>query len=291
MKSMTGYGKGVAADGTRTFTVELKAVNNRYLEIGCKVPKTLAYTEEILRTCVKETIRRGSVDVYVNYENKSETNKHIEVDFALAGELVKTSKLLRTQYCLDDDFQVTALMRTADVLKVTAGDDDENIVKALAKRAASEAVKNLDEMRAVEGASLKADLKLLTENIIGYLEKAVKRAPSVVAEYRDKLKARIQEALDGVEIDESRLLNETAFFADKADINEEISRLTSHINQFLHCLDSNEPRGRKMDFISQEMNREINTMGSKSNDKELTELVVAMKNELEKIKEQIRNAE
>ena len=201
MKSMTGYGKGVAADGTRTFTVELKAVNNRYLEIGCKVPKTLAYTEEILRTCVKETIRRGSVDVYVNYENKSETNKHIEVDFALAGELVKTSKLLRTQYCLDDDFQVTALMRTADVLKVTAGDDDENIVKALAKRAASEAVKNLDEMRAVEGASLKADLKLLTENIIGYLEKAVKRAPSVVAEYRDKLKARIQEALDGVEID------------------------------------------------------------------------------------------
>ena len=291
MKSMTGYGKGVAADGTRTFTVELKAVNNRYLEIGCKVPKTLAYTEEILRTCVKETIRRGSVDVYVNYENKSETNKHIEVDFALAGELVKTSKLLRTQYCLDDDFQVTALMRTADVLKVTAGDDDENIVKALAKRAASEAVKNLDEMRAVEGASLKADLKRLTENIIGYLEKAVKRAPSVVAEYRDKLKARIQEALDGVEIDESRLLNETAFFADKADINEEISRLTSHINQFLHCLDSNEPQGRKMDFISQEMNREINTMGSKSNDKELTELVVAMKNELEKIKEQIRNAE
>jgi len=291
MKSMTGYGKGVAADGTRTFTVELKAVNNRYLEIGCKVPKTLAYTEEILRTCVKETIRRGSVDVYVNYENKSETNKHIEVDFALAGELVKTSKLLRTQYCLDDDFQVTALMRTADVLKVTAGDDDENIVKALAKRAANEAVKNLDDMRAVEGASLKADLKLLTENIIGYLEKAVKRAPSVVAEYRDKLKARIQEALDGVEIDESRLLNETAFFADKADINEEISRLTSHINQFLHCLDSNEPQGRKMDFISQEMNREINTMGSKSNDKELTELVVAMKNELEKIKEQIRNAE
>ena len=119
----------------------------------------------------------------------------------------------------------------------------------------------------------------------------MKRAPSVVAEYRDKLKARIQEALDGVEIDESRLLNETAFFADKADINEEISRLTSHINQFLHCLDSNEPQGRKMDFISQEMNREINTMGSKSNDKELTELVVAMKNELEKIKEQIRNAE
>lgn len=291
MKSMTGYGKGVATDGNRTFAVELKAVNNRYLEIGCKVPKTLAYTEEILRTCVKETIRRGSVDVYVNYENKSETNKHIEVDFALAGELVKTSKLLRTQYCLDDDFQVTALMRTADVLKVTACDDDENIVKELAKRAASEAVKNLDEMRAVEGASLKADLKLLTENIIGYLEKAVKRAPSVVAEYRDKLKARIQEALDGVEIDESRLLNETAFFADKADINEEISRLTSHINQFLHCLDSNEPQGRKMDFISQEMNREINTMGSKSNDKELTELVVAMKNELEKIKEQIRNAE
>jgi uncharacterized protein (TIGR00255 family) len=291
MKSMTGYGKGVAVKDDRTFTVELKAVNNRYLDIGCKLPKPLAFVEETLRNGVKAVVRRGSVDVYVNYENKSETDKRIDVDYALASELIKTSKLLRTQYCLEDDFQVTALMRSADVLKITAGEDDEAQVKALAKQAVEEAVKNLDAMRLTEGATVKADLKMLTENIIGYLEKVVKRAPIVVKEYREKLKARMKEILDGVEVDETRLLNETAFFADKADINEEISRLTSHINQFLRCLESDEPQGRKMDFLSQEMNREINTMGSKSNDTELTECVVAMKNELEKIKEQIRNAE
>ncbi len=291
MKSMTGYGKGVAVKGDRTFTVELKAVNNRYLDIGCKLPKPLAFVEETLRNGVKAVVRRGSVDVYVNYENKSETDKRIDVDYALASELIKTSKLLRTQYCLEDDFQVTALMRSADVLKIAAGEDDEAQVKALAKQAVEEAVKNLDAMRLTEGATVKADLKMLTENIIGYLEKVVKRAPIVVKEYREKLKARMKEILDGVEVDETRLLNETAFFADKADINEEISRLTSHINQFLRCLESDEPQGRKMDFLSQEMNREINTMGSKSNDTELTECVVAMKNELEKIKEQIRNAE
>ncbi len=291
MKSMTGYGKGIASKDDRTFTVELKAVNNRYLDIGCKLPKPLAFVEETLRGGIKSVVRRGSVDVYVNYENKSETNKRIDVDYALASELIKTSKLLRTQYCLEDDFQVTALMRSADVLKVTAGEDDEAQVKELARQAVAEAVKNLDAMRLTEGESVKADLKALTENIIGYLEKVVKRAPVVVKEYREKLAARIKDILDGVEVDEARLLNETAFFADKADINEEISRLTSHINQFLHCLDSDEPQGRKMDFLSQEMNREINTMGSKSNDTELTQCVVAMKNELEKIKEQIRNVE
>ena len=291
MKSMTGYGKGIATAGDRTFIVELKSVNNRYLEIGCKLPKPLAFAEDTLRTAIKSVIHRGSVDVYVNYENKSESGKKIDIDYSLAAALVKTSKLLRTQYCLDDDFQVTALMRTPDVLKISAGDDDERLVKELALKAATEAVRNLDEMRKVEGASVKADLKQLTENIISCLETAVKRAPQVVADYREKLKARITEALASVEIDEARLLNETAFFADKADINEEISRLTSHINQFLHALETEEPQGRKLDFISQEMNREINTMGSKSNDKVLTECVVAMKNELEKIKEQIRNVE
>ena len=291
MKSMTGYGKGVATEGERTFTVELKSVNNRYLDVCCKLPKQLSFVEDTVRTEIKNVVRRGSVDVYVVYENMSESGKKIDVDFSLASALVKTSKMLRTQYCLDDDFQVTALMRTPDVIKISSGDDDEQTVKRLAAKATAEAVKNLDAMRLAEGKTAKDDLKRLTEKIISYLETVVARAPKVVTEYREKLKNRIAEALAGVEVDEARLLNETAFFADKADINEEISRLTSHINQFLHALDSEEPQGRKLDFISQEMNREINTMGSKSNDKTLTECVVAMKNELEKIKEQIRNVE
>lgn len=291
MKSMTGYGKGVAVAGDRTLIVELKAVNNRYLEINAKLPKSMSYLEEIVRKGIQKVIRRGSVDVYFNYENKTEKNKRIEVDVALAEELVKISKRLRTQYCLDDDFNVTALMRTPDVLKISATAEDEETVKELAREAVANALKELEHMRIVEGASIFSDLKNLTENIVDYLAKAAARAPKVVADYREKLKSRIAEALAGVEIDTARLLNEAAFFADKADINEEISRLTSHINQFLECLLSNEPLGRKLDFLSQEMNREINTMGSKSNDTELTAYVVAMKNELEKIKEQIRNVE
>lgn len=291
MKSMTGYGKGAASSPERTLTVELKSVNNRYLEIGCKLPKSLAFVEDVVKGIVRKKVRRGSVDVFVTYENNSESGRRIEVDHALAGELVKTSKLLRTEFCLDNDFQVTALMRTPDVMKISSCKDDEEEVKRLAAQASEEAVENLDKMRETEGAAAKEDLKNLTQNMIGYLERAVKRAPEVVADYREKMKARIKEALQGVEIDEAKLLNETAFFADKADINEEISRLTSHINQFLHSLDSDEPQGRKLDFISQEMNREINTMGSKSNDIQLTQYVVAMKNELEKIKEQIRNVE
>lgn len=291
MKSMTGYGKGTAADGERTVSIELKAVNNRYLEINSKLPKSLSYLEETVRKRIQSVVRRGSVDVYLIYENKSESNKQICVDFSLAGELIKTAKLLRTQYCLDDDFQVTALMRTPEVLKITPAEDDAAIVKDLASRAAMQALDGLEEMRIAEGAAVKTDLKALIENIIALLEKVVARAPCVVNEYREKLKARITEILAGVEVDEARLMNEVAFFADKADINEEISRLTSHINQFLHCLDSQEPQGRKLDFLSQELNREINTMGSKSNDTLLTSYVVAMKNELEKIKEQIRNVE
>lgn len=291
MKSMTGYGKGVVVCDDKTLTLELKAVNNRYLEINSKIPKSMAYAEEIVRREIQSVIRRGSVDVYFYYENRSDKTKQITVDFGLADELVKTSKLLRTQYRLDDDFQVTALMRTPEVLKITAAEEDCEMIKSMAKKAAAAALESLDQMRITEGATVKADLKLLTDNIIECLQKAVKRTPIVVKEYREKLKARISEALGGVVLDEARLINEVAFFTDKADINEEISRLTSHINQFLMCLESQEPQGRKLDFISQEMNREINTMGSKSNDTQLTEYVLTMKNELEKIKEQIRNVE
>lgn len=291
MRSMTGYGKGSAAERDRCVTVELKAVNNRYADINCKLPKQLAFLEETVRNVVRAKVRRGSVDVFLNYDNRSESAKKIEVDFALCNELVKTSKLLRTEYRLEDDFQVVALMRTPDVLKISAADDDENVIKELAAKAAEEAADNLDRMRKVEGETIKADLRALTDKIIDYLKNVVKRVPGVVADYREKLKARITEALGEVQVDEARLLNEVAFFADKADVNEEISRLSSHINQFLGCLESDEPQGRKLDFISQEMNREINTLGSKSNDTFLTECVVAMKNELEKIKEQIRNVE
>ncbi|MDE6397953.1 MAG: YicC family protein, partial [Clostridiales bacterium] len=207
------------------------------------------------------------------------------------AQYVAAAKRLRDEFMLDGDFGATALLRSPEVTTLQPHKDDPETLVFLTAQATAEAAKQLDEMRTVEGASVKADLTRIVSEIVVSLEAVIKRAPLVVEEYRSKLQRRMTEILGDVAVDEARLLNEVAFFADKADVNEEISRLSSHINQFLTCLESNEPQGRKLDFLSQEMNREINTLGSKSNDIELTRLVVEMKDRLEKIKEQIRNVE
>ncbi len=291
MQSMTGYGKGVCSRDGKTVTIELKSVNNRYLEINSRLGKSFAVCDEIVRKEIGRRIKRGSIDVYFVYENTSGTNAELKLDLALAAEYVKAAKKLRDEFMLDDDFGATALLRSSDVVSLQPLKDDPELIKEMTREAVSEAITQLDAMRSTEGDTIKADLTRLVSEIITALENVVKRSPTVVAEYREKLGRRMSEILKDVAVDEARLLNEVAFFADKADINEEISRLSSHINQFLACLESKEPQGRKLDFLSQEINREINTMGSKSNDIELTKLVVDMKNALEKIKEQIRNVE
>lgn len=291
MKSMTGYGKGVCSRDGKTVTIEIKAVNNRYLEINSRLGKSFAVCDEIIRKEIGRTVKRGSVDVYFSYENVSGANAELKLDLSLAAEYVKASKKLRDEFMLDGDMGSTALLRFPDVVSLQPLKDDPELIKDVTREAAAEAVRSLDAMRVTEGASIKADLTGLVATIVAALEKVIKRAPVVVEDYRAKLRQRISEVLKEVPVDEARLLNEVAFFADKADINEEISRLSSHINQFVTCLESDEPQGRKLDFLSQEMNREINTMGSKSNDIELTRYVVEMKNQLEKIKEQIRNVE
>ena len=292
MKSMTGYGKGVAVKDKRTVTVEIKSVNNRFLEVSCKLPKSLMYIDDIIQKCIKASASRGSFDVYYSYVNLSESAKTVTVDKALAAQYVAAAKTLRAEFMLEDDFNVTALLRTPDVVAVTVPDDDRELVAELTKQAVAEALNNLNKMRTVEGDGVYKDLMTLVGNLEGYLKKAVARAPQVVADYKNALLARVKELLDGYEPDEAKLLNEVAFFADKADINEEISRLGSHISQFKSiCAEKNAQQGRRLDFLSQEMVREVNTMGSKSNDITLTGYVIAMKNEVEKIKEQIRNVE
>ncbi|MCI8412877.1 MAG: YicC family protein [Clostridia bacterium] len=291
MRSMTGYGKGVCERDGKTVTVELKAVNNRYLEINSRLGKSFAVCDEIIRKEIGKVIKRGSVDVYFVCENTEGSDAELKADVALAAQYVKAAKQLRDEFLLDGDLGAAALMRMPDVLTLQPNKDDPEIIKEMTREAVCAAVQQLNVMREVEGATVKADLTKLVSFIVAALEKVVKRAPIVVEDYRTKLRQRMTDILKDVPVDETRLLNEVAFFADKADINEEISRLSSHIEQFLSCLESDEPQGRKLDFLSQEMNREINTMGSKSNDMELTRLVVEMKNELEKIREQIRNAE
>lgn len=291
MNSMTGYGKFVVTEQDRQVTVEMKSVNNRYLEINCRIPKALSAVEDAVKRTVKKYLRRGSVDVFFSYENNSAQGKKLTVDEVLASAYVDAAKRLALKYDIENSFTVTDLLRTNDVVKIDAEDDDEGLLKELVEKCAEGAVKELNRMRGVEGATIRDDLNKLIGNIDSELTKAEKRAPMVVEDYSVRLRARIEELLNGVPTDEARLMNEVAFFADKADVNEEISRLHSHIAQFRAALDSSDPQGRNLDFLSQEIGREINTMGSKSNDTELTNLVIYMKNELEKIKEQIRNVE
>lgn len=291
MNSMTGYGKFVVTEQDRQVTVEMKSVNNRYLEINCRIPKALSAVEDAVKRTVKKYLRRGSVDVFFSYENNSAQGKKLTVDEVLASAYVDAAKRLALEYDIENSFTVTDLLRTNDVVKIDAEDDDEGLLKELVEKCAEGAVKELNRMRGVEGTTIRDDLNKLIRNIDSALTKAEKRAPMVVEDYSVRLKARIEELLNGVPTDEARLMNEVAFFADKADVNEEISRLHSHIAQFRAALDSSDPQGRNLDFLSQEIGREINTMGSKSNDTELTNLVIYMKNELEKIKEQIRNVE
>ncbi len=291
MKSMTGYGKFVVSEQDRQLTVEVKSVNNRYLEINCRIPKALSAVEDTVKRTIKKYLHRGSVDVYFNYENNSPKGKRLIIDGVLCEAYVDAAKEMNEKYGLENDFRVSDLLRTPEIVKLEDAAEDDQLLKALVEKCVDGAAALLDRMRSVEGKSVAEDLKRLISNISSALEKAEKRAPEVVSDYSAKLKARVTELLDGVAVDESRLLNEVAFFADKADINEEISRLHSHIGQFENALDSAGPQGRNLDFLSQEIGREINTMGSKSNDTQLTNLVIYMKNELEKIKEQIRNVE
>ena len=288
MKSMTGYGKGEAANETRKVTIEIKAVNNRFLDINTRFPKSLSYVEDGVKKQIQEVVKRGTLDVYYTYEVTGETDKVVAADLYLAEQYLSAMKQVRDGLGTADDITTMAVIRMPDVLTVTAAEEDRDEIKELFETAAKAAVSALDEMRKVEGISAKARL---VGNITSHLNAVSVRAPLVVIDYRDKLNKRIAELLDQPAVDEARIATEVAVFADKCDINEEVSRLTSHISQFNTALESDEPQGRRLDFLSQEMNREINTMGSKANDLELTKFVIEMKNELEKIKEQIRNVE
>ena len=289
MKSMTGYGKGVSQRESKTLTVELRAVNNRFLEINARLPKYLLAGDEVVRKQINSVIKRGTVDFFYDYKDLS-GDKVLNVDYELAKLYCDAAKELTDRFAIENGLCSANLLKMNDVVSISSDTDCELLCEMLSE-AVKVAVGELDAMRIKEGESVKRDFERLVNNISEHLEAVRLRAPEVVAEFREKLKKRIEEYLGEIEPDETRLLNEVAFFADKADINEEISRLESHIDQFRISLNMSGEVGRKLDFLAQEMNREINTMGSKSNDVEITRHVVAMKNELEKIKEQVRNVE
>ena len=291
MYSMTGYGKATKELDGRTLTIELKSVNNRFLDINNKMPKILLFAEDRLRKEIQAAISRGRVDVFISYVDNRETEKKVVVDLGLAKGYFEAGNVLNSSLSLTNDMSTTTFFRLPDVVKPMQEDDDSELLLELVASTVKEALQNMNKMRAIEGEKLKADILSRVEVLKGYLKKVEERAPMVVANYREKLQLRMTEILGKVEVDEAKLLNEVAFFTDKANVDEEITRLKSHFIQAENILNKEQLVGRKLDFLVQEFNRETNTICSKSNDLELTNVALLMKSEIEKIREQIQNLE
>ncbi len=291
MLSMTGYGKGEYAEGGLELTCEIKTVNNRYLDVAVKAPRIFASYEEVIRTTVRKKLTRGHADVFISLKDKRERDTALTVDTALASSYVAAAKTLQAAFPdLPNDFTLTSLLRYPDVLKQEDSQSlDETLTNAL-DIALNAALDKLNQMRLIEGEKLKEDMLSRVQTIEGLVDEIATRAPLVAAEYKHKLTARVQEYLSGVAVDEGRLLTEVALFTDKSNIDEELTRLRSHIEQFRAICEEGIV-GRKLDFLVQEFNREANTTCSKSNDTAITRAGLSLKNEIEKIREQVQNLE
>jgi uncharacterized protein (TIGR00255 family) len=291
MYSMTGYGKGAASSDGRELTVELKSVNHRYLDVGLRLPRHLAFLEDGVRTGLSARLSRGHIDVFINYRNLRSDARSVEIDVPLLTAFISAARQANESLSLSDDLSLSAALRLPDVTNVREADEDTDAVLALLNDALNAAVDALLAMRLAEGRRMKAYLSDCADTVLALTEQIAKRAPLVVGEYKTKLDERVQALIGPLEVDRARLATEVALFADRASIDEEISRLHSHIAQMRELLEADEPTGRKLDFVVQEMNREFNTIGSKANDGELTKLVLSGKAELEKIREQVQNIE
>ena len=288
---MTGYGKGEYAEGGLELTCEIKTVNNRYLDVSIKAPRIFAAYEDVVRNTIRKKLTRGHADVYISLKDKRENESTLSPDLALAASYVAAANALREAFPdLPNDVTLSSVLRYPEVLKQEdAVSLDEEMTNAL-DVALNMALDKLNEMRLIEGEKLKADMLARVATIEGLVGEVETRAPLVAAEYREKLTARVKEYLADVKMDEGRLLTEVAVFTDKSNIDEELTRLHSHIEQFRSIAEEGIV-GRKLDFLVQEFNREANTTCSKSNDVTITRAGLALKNEIEKIREQVQNIE
>ena len=291
MLSMTGYGKGEYAENGLELTCEIKTVNNRYLDVSVKAPRIFAAYEDVIRNTIRKKLTRGHADVFISFKDKREKETSLATDLALAHSYVAAAKALKEAFPdLADDVTLSSVLRYPEVLKQEDSHSlDEELTNAL-DCALNIALDNLNAMRAVEGQKLKDDMLSRVATIEKLVEEITVRAPLIAAEYREKLTARVKEYLSEAQIDEGRLLTEVAVFTDKSNIDEELTRLRSHIEQFRSICEEGIV-GRKLDFLVQEFNREANTTCSKSNDVTITRAGLALKNEIEKIREQVQNLE
>lgn len=289
MNSMTGYGKGVAESAGRKVGVEIKSVNHRFLDMNIKLPRTLGFAEDIIRSEVKGAITRGHLDIYVNYERES--GGKISMDEQLARDYCTMAAKAAMKFSITNDLSVSALFRMPEVVVVKEEDEDEEAVGKLVEQAVREALSGLSVMRAKEGEMLMRDFSEKLANISAFVDEVEKLAPVTVEEHKNRMRERITEMLGDVAFDEARLMNEAAFFADKVAVDEEIARLRSHIAHFKDICAAGGALGKKLDFIVQEMNRETNTIGSKCSDSKIAQCVISAKCEIEKVREQVQNVE
>ncbi len=291
VKSMTGYGRARQTLNGRDITVEVRSVNNRYLDCTVKVPRTYIFAEDSVKARVQKAVSRGKVDVFITIDAAAADETVVAVNEPLARGYYEALTRLKDMFSLEDGLNAVTLAKFPDVLTVTKAEEDLESVAADICAVLDEALAAYNAMRTVEGGKLREDIAGRADIIEAVVGKVEERSPQTVAAYREKLLARMQEVLQSTAIDESRILTEAAIFADKIAVDEETVRLRSHLSQLRTMLESDQPIGRKLDFLIQEVNRECNTIGSKCNDLTIAQDVVNMKAEVEKIREQVQNIE
>lgn len=289
-QSMTGYGRCTLAQDGREVTIELKSVNHRFLDLAFRMPRSFAFLENDMRAHISNKLARGHVDIFVTYKNSRDDARKVTLDSALLGEYLTTLRQGGIDHMLDDNLRLRDVLSMQDVLTVEEADEDQQALSALTLSALDTALDSLCAMRRREGEAMRGDVETRLDTLERTAHAIDERAPQWLEEYRQRLRARIEEICQ-MQLDEARLTQEVALAADKAAVDEETVRLRSHIAQMRDLLKQSEPAGRKLDFLVQEMNREVNTTGSKSSDLILTDMVVDAKAELEKIREQIQNIE
>lgn len=292
IKSMTGFGRCEVSEGERKFTVEMKGVNHRYLDVNIRMPKKLNFFETAIRNLLKQSIQRGKVDIFITYEDLSENQMSLKYNEKLAGEYLDYFSQMEESFSLDNDIRVSTLLRCPEVLTMEEqAVDDEELWNGL-KKALGGATSQFVESRTLEGEHLRDDIIKKLDgmlDLVGYIEE---RAPKIIAQYREKLENKVRELLSDTQIEEGRIAAEVVIFADKICTDEEVVRLRSHVVHMKETLKSEgNGIGRKLDFIAQEMNREANTILSKANDLEVSNVGIDLKTEIEKVREQIQNIE
>ncbi|MDD6278483.1 MAG: YicC family protein [Oscillospiraceae bacterium] len=291
LRSMTGYGRSQKILNGRDITVEIRSVNHRYYEYTSRIPRTYSYIDEKLKTLLKTMISRGKVEAAVTINTIEGKDSVIRINKCAAQGYIDALRGAADELGLEDNLKLSNLIRLPDIFSVQKVPDDEEQIWADVAETASEALERFIEMRTVEGERLKSDVLEKADNIEKMVAEVEKISPETVENYRNRLYSKLCEVLESKDVDEQRIVTEAAIFADKVAVDEETVRLKSHISQLRNMLDSGEAVGRKLDFIVQEMNREVNTIGSKSQNLNISHLVVDMKSEIEKIREQIQNIE